>query len=144
MATTPIEFMQSKFYSPAFDAAIFDGPIKIYFSQQQEGPALDLYFRIQKRLKETYEKTKTMFDDTHKTLFVMLYPNSESFHHSFDKTPQAENDDILVIEETLGENTVFAVRGPVTESSSEMVERSLSKLFEKFNFAPATAVQIVE
>ena len=37
---------QSSFYSPAFNGAIFDGPLRLYFSQAQEAMALKFYFEL--------------------------------------------------------------------------------------------------
>lgn len=74
---------QSNFYSPAFNAAIFDGPIRLYFAQYQEASALRIYFRLQSELKESYLWAKNLHRSLGRHLFVMLYPSSDTFDLSF-------------------------------------------------------------
>src|SRR6185437_13613381 len=75
---------QSRFYSPAFNAAIFDGPLRIYFAQFQEPQALKVYFAAQQRLQELYSRIRENFRRTGVNIFVMLYPSAEAFEMSFD------------------------------------------------------------
>ena len=119
---------QSKFYSPVFNAAIFDGPIKIYFSQVQESQALKLYFELQRKInKEGIDLNKSYSNN----VFVMLYPNSESFYNSFDKSHVSENSNMdVVVEDKLGDDHVVGVRGPATDSSLETVYSKISDIFE--------------
>ena len=78
---------QSKFYSPAFNTAIFDGPFRIYFSQAQEAYALKIYFYLQKKLGEQFKAAKNDYRVKDLNLYIMLYPNEESFGRSFDVAP---------------------------------------------------------
>ncbi len=86
---------QSRYYSPAFNAAIFDGPIRIYFAQHQEAAALKLYFKILERLKDVYGDLREGFRRNQQNIFVMLYPSSELFHMVF---PSDEFSDISIDE----------------------------------------------
>lgn len=70
---------QSEFYSPAFNGAIFDGPLRLYFAQAQEGAALKFYFALRARANKVDWSRKGP-----QNLFVMLYPNDEIFDHCFN------------------------------------------------------------
>src|SRR3989338_1668823 len=75
---------QSKFFSPAFNAAIFDGPLRIYFAQYQEAAALKIYFHLQEQLNQCDGHLKTALKKLNSNTFVMLYPTSDIFMRSFD------------------------------------------------------------
>lgn len=79
---------QSRYFSPAFNGAIFDGPIRIYFAQFQEAQALKLYFNLQERFSdirsEAREMARSQGRDQKRTIYVMLYPSAESFELSFE------------------------------------------------------------
>jgi len=70
---------QSKFFSPAFNAAIFDGPIRIYFAQHQESQALKLYFVLQDRFQTQRKDQTGLFKDRTRNIFVMIYPSDETY-----------------------------------------------------------------
>lgn len=74
---------QSRFYSPAFNAAIFDGPVRIYFAQYQEVQALKVYFDAQERLKDINSLVRDAFRRMGVNIFIMLYPTLETFQISF-------------------------------------------------------------
>lgn len=99
----------SKFYSPAFNAAIFDGPMRIYFAQYQEGVALKIYFKIVDQLKETMKLARESMRQRGSSVFIMLYPNTELFEQSFTG---AEKSTLAV--ESLGRDYVLGVRGPLS------------------------------
>ena len=54
---------QFPFYSPSLNAALFDGPIRIYFAQSQEADALEVYFKLQDQLSEFIRAGKKKFED---------------------------------------------------------------------------------
>lgn len=116
MAQSVIQLTQSRFYSPAFNAAVFDGPIRIYFAQHQETTALKVYFMLQQYLKETYSLFRKNFKHHGQTVFLMLYPTAESFENSFAK---GLNDNVIT--ERLGEDHVVGVRGPLDDTQFEAV-----------------------
>lgn len=76
---------QSKYYSPAFNAAIFDGPIRIYFAQYQEPQALRIYFRLQEQLKANLSALRDFHHIDGRSVFIMLYPSADSFKQVFDR-----------------------------------------------------------
>lgn len=114
----PISFLtQSRFHSPAFNAAIFDGPVRIYFAQYQESLALKVYFVSQQRLKNVMTEVRDAFRKTGVNVFVMLYPSEEAFCMSFaDQAKEAE----LVVDR-LGADFVVGVRGPLTDTIAEKI-----------------------
>ncbi len=108
---------QSRYYSPAFNSAIFDGPLRIYFAQFQEAQALKIYFVAQQRLQELYSKIRERFRRTGVNIFVMLYPSAESFTMSFGDLNETENVQI----ERLGVDYVIGVRGPITDQDMDRI-----------------------
>lgn len=98
--------MQSRFFSPAFNSAIFDGPVRIYFSQLHESLALKIYFSLQQKFPDALARAK----DLHKTyglnLLVMIYPTEDSFQLSFEGRNE------FLIEDRLGDDTLLGINGP--------------------------------
>ncbi len=120
---------QSRFYSPAFNAAIFDGPLRIYFAQYQEPLALKIYFTAQQRLVEIYARVREVFRRTGINIFVMLYPSSEAFKMSFDQTANGgQMTTGPVVVERLGTDFVVGVCGPISESDVETVYERVEEI----------------
>jgi hypothetical protein len=111
MGHSVTQLTQSRYYSPAFNAAVFDGPIRIYFAQHQEQLALKVYFRLQQHLKEGYQVFRQMFKQSGQTIFLMLYPTTDIFENSFSKKQSL----IRVVSERLGEDHVLGVCGPLPD-----------------------------
>ncbi len=114
-ATTRI--LKSKFFHPSFNTAIFDGPLRVYFTQAQEPEALKIYFSLQsKTFKEesTAEERslETMRREPKSTLFVMIYPNKELFAQSFDKDA-----DFAVAQ--MERDVVIGVNGPLSDKTRD-------------------------
>lgn len=101
---------QSKFFSPAFNAAIFDGPIRIYFAQHQEALALKVYFDLQNRFNDRRDSTRDVLKERKQNLFVMIYPTEETFELSFNSAAAPMP---LVCADRMGADFVLGVRGPV-------------------------------
>lgn len=118
MIHQPVSFLtQSKFYSPAFNAAIFDGPLRIYFAQYQEALALKVYFKLQEGLEG--------FRTSAQHVFVMLYPTPETFENSFTPEGKAVTSSILM--DQLGDDHVFGVCGPVRDEDCDGLYESLTE-----------------
>ncbi len=117
---------QSKYFSPAFNAAIFDGPIRIYFAQYQEAQALKLYFNFQERFADLRRQGRGIFKSRGRNIFVMLYPTEETFDLSFGALEpramgagaEAANQG-LIVSEQLGGDYVVGVRGPLEDALFE-------------------------
>lgn len=78
------QLIQSKYFVTDFNSAIFDGPIRIYFTQTQESLALKVYFHIQNRFADEVKKLKDVSAGVHTSLFILIYPTSESFETCFE------------------------------------------------------------
>ena len=123
MAQIVSHLTQSRYYSPAFNAAVFDGPIRIYFAQHQEALALKVYFRLQNRLKDSHGSARQVFKQTGQTIFLMLYPTVEAFESSFSKQLQDS-----VVQESLGEDFVLGVRGTLEDDAYDAVFEKVEEI----------------
>lgn len=107
---------QSKYFTPAFNAAIFDGPIRIYFAQFQEAQALKLYFLFQERFAEIRNQNRSVFKDRSRNIFVMLYPTQETFEFSFGTAAQS-----AIVVENFGTDFVVGVSGSFESAQCDSV-----------------------
>ncbi len=106
--------MQSKYFNPAFNSAIFDGPIRIYFAQPHESMALKIYFQLQQKYQEALQKAKELAKSQEKTILLMIYPTSESFENSFESNA-------FIKSESLHEDTVIGINGPFEDEKLDQV-----------------------
>lgn len=98
------QLIQSKYFITDFNSAIFDGPIRIYFTQAQESLALKIYFHIQNNFTTQVKKLKDVSPNVPFSLFILLYPQAESYQECFQSTEKMEvveweNDLVLGINE---------------------------------------------
>jgi hypothetical protein len=138
MRETVTYVTQSKFFSPVFNAAIFDGPIRIYFAQVQESQALKLYFNFQERFSDLRLQARGIFKDRDRNIFVMLYPNEETFDLSFGPTePRATGlgaeagtakFTCAIASEQMGEDYVVGVRGPLEDDAFEVLCEEMDQI----------------
>lgn len=118
MKATYSNLMNSRFFNPAFNSAIFDGPIRIYFAQFHESLALKIYFSLQQKFPEVLALAKAKHKSLGHNVLIMLYPSQEAFRMSFDRG------DHFVIEEPLGEDTLVGINGPFEDDRlPELLER---------------------
>ncbi len=85
MAATYSSFMTTRFYSPVFNTALFDGPLRIYFSQAYESAALKIYHILQTEHVEFWNTLKTRNVRSKQHLFLMIYPEAKDLALVFDK-----------------------------------------------------------
>ena len=134
MRETVTYVTQSRFFNPAFDAAIFDGPIRIYFAQFQEGQALKFYFDLQERYGDIRKNARGLFKERGTHIFVMLYPSADIFDATI-----GERVDLLSRAETgssygsisvhrMGSDYVLGVRGQVPDQAYESLFEELDKI----------------
>ena len=121
---------QSRYYSAAFNAAVFDGPIRIYFAQHQEGAALQVYFRLQQHLKQAYVNFRRSFRQHGQTIFLMLYPTPELFSQSF---VAADTD---VVCDRLGGDHVIGVAGPLGDVAYDEVFARVEVILQALGVTP--------
>ncbi|MNJ96645.1 hypothetical protein D3C87_143740 [compost metagenome] len=113
---------QSKFYSPALNSAIYDGPVRIYFAQFHEALALKIYFMIQQGLTQEMQKAKEISKATGANILVMIYPTAESFSMSFEGA-QSHNSPLEV--EKFDQDVVIGLRGPIEDENLELLMETL-------------------
>jgi hypothetical protein len=117
----------SKFYHPAFNSAIFDGPIRIYFVQFHETYALKIYFLLQDRFKEALNHYKDIAKKTEQTVLVMIYPTEDSFQKAFSN----ENNLKPTFAKAVGKReAVFGLLAPVVEDNVGQLMDELSDIFK--------------
>lgn len=125
---------QSKYYSPALNSAIYDGPVRIYFAQFHEALALKIYFMIQQGLPVQMAKAKELSKASGANVLVMIYPTEESFLMSFEVG--ATRPSPLEVER-FGEDVVIGLRGPISDENLDLLMETLKISME--NWRPAFA-----
>lgn len=103
MKATYSNLMNSRFFNPAFNSAIFDGPVRIYFAQFHESLALKIYFSLQQKFPELVARAKA---NASRNILIMLYPSTDAFQMSFE----SKHD--FVVEDHLGEDKLIGINGP--------------------------------
>ncbi len=129
MGTATSLLIQSKYFLPIFNMAIFDGPFRLYFAQSQEAEALRMYFELHEVLGEKIRPPRSGSTQD-RALFVLMYPDEQTFAEHFNTT--ATFADTLV-----GESPVVAICGPVWTSSS--LQHIISRVEEIFDSAAPTS-----
>ncbi len=121
--------MQSKYFSPAFNSAIFDGPLRIYFAQFHESMALKIYFMTQQKLVSELVRAKEVSKAAQANILVMIYPTEDSFDSTFENpnacekmTVEAWNDDIVI-----------GLRGPLDDSELDRLVETLSTVMKQWS-----------
>jgi hypothetical protein len=94
MAATYSSFMTTRFYSPVFNTALFDGPLRIYFSQSYESCALKLYHLLQTQHETLWNSLKSHATISKEHVFLMIYPEPQDLKMVFagdDQFAHAQN-----------------------------------------------------
>lgn len=121
---------QSRFYNPAFNSSIFDGPIRIYFAQVQEPLALKIYFGLQQIFEHEIQRAKEIHRQTGASLCVLVYPNAEAFQFSFETTRE------FIVNDRLGTDEIVAIRGPFEDQDLPIVLKSVADRLRSWNPEP--------
>jgi len=116
---------QSNYYSPAFNTAIFDGPIRLYFARSQEAIALRIYFQLQEKLRHFYCNGKDLYRHLNQHIFIMLYPSEEVFDLSF---PQMEGKSVCRV--CLGADFVVGIRGVLPDEGLALVYKEVADIIK--------------
>lgn len=112
MRSSYTTLMQSKYFNPAFNSAIFDGPLRIYFAQFHEALALKIYFLIQQKLNSEIVKAKELSKATGANILVLVYPTADSFALVFENSLNSSGP--LQVERW-HEDAVIGLRGPIED-----------------------------
>lgn len=120
--------MQSKYFSPAFNSAIFDGPVRIYFAQFHEALALKIYFLVQQKLAAEVAVAKDRAKASGANILVMVYPTEESFELSFEPIPVQGPLQV----EKWNEDVVIGLRGPIADENLDILVETLRLTMENW------------
>ena len=129
MKGTYSALMQSKFFNPAFNSAIFDGPVRIYFAQFHESLALKIYFALQQQFAAEMSRAKELHKFLDRTVLIMLYPSLESFQHSFECTDFLAADHLM-------DDTIIGINGPFEDASLDKVLAQTVQAFQAWEKIP--------
>lgn len=141
MRSSYTTLMQSKYYNPAFNSAIFDGPVRIYFAQFHEALALKIYFLIQQQLSAELQKAKELSKASGANILVLIYPTAESFEFSFDWGEHNCEGPLLV--EKAKEDMVIGLRGPIEDDQLDFLIQTLRHTVENWRPAPKQSVSVI-
>jgi hypothetical protein len=108
--------MQTQYFHPAFNSAIYDGPIRIYFAQFHESLALKIYFLCQQKLAPLLAQAKEVSKKTGATCLLLLYPSLEFFDQTF---PHVESSMPKVAVENFEQDLLVGLRGPLEDVELE-------------------------
>lgn len=118
MKNQGLSLMHSKFFTPAFNSAIFDGPIRIYFAQFHEALALKVYFHLQNRFKDEMILAKDLSKKSGANLLIMIYPTEENFRYAFEE--ESKQRALFALDEHAGD-TIIGVCGPLEDAPMEQL-----------------------
>lgn len=80
--------MTTRFYSPVFNTALFDGPLRIYFSQSYESAALKIYHLLQTQHADLWARLKESSTRSREHVFLMMYPEKKDLQIVFSDSAQ--------------------------------------------------------
>lgn len=132
--------MQSKYFNPAFNSAIFDGPMRIYFAQSHESLALKIYFLAQQKLSQELAKAKEISKIAQANILVMIYPDEDSFVMSFNDPQEAKN----IVVETWNEDVVVGLRRPLEDNDLDSLIDTLSTVMRSWTPKKIPAASTIE
>jgi hypothetical protein len=121
MGASVSRLTQSQYFSPVFNTAVFDGPVRIYFAQKQESYALEVYFKISSRLRSMLGES---LNRKSPCVFVMIHPNEDGFQESFPKEEKPFSF------RRLDRDYVVGVNGYLGEQDMEDLIREVCRLCE--------------
>ena len=136
MAASYSAFLSTKYYSPVFNTALFDGPFRIYFSQAYEGTALKIYHLLQVQHLDIWEHYKKWSEKTKKHVFVLIYPTADDVELAFESESDSvlafKSDQVLSIKWEEGQ--LMATANPKDEIQFELLYNQIMQQLLKLNF----------
>lgn len=131
----------SKYYHQAFNSAIFDGPIRIYFVQFHETYALKIYFAIQERFENSLPHFKEVAKQIDQNIVIMIYPTEESFFRAFslnasNSSSSSNCSNSMTLAVARGEKeSVVGLLAPVIDVNVGQLMDELSDIFKQWEKA---------
>lgn len=138
MKSAYTNLMQSKYFNPAFNSAIFDGPVRIYFAQIHEPQALKIYFSIQQKFAEELSRAREMSKLSGANILIMLYPTKENFSYAFE----APKEDLFAME-LWNDDLVFGLNGLVEDAQLEEFLVAVRVAMENWSPSPKKKIAVV-
>lgn len=109
-------FMQSRYFDPMFNSAVFDGPFRIYFNQMHESLALKIYFLLNQKLSDISTELRDFSRRSDGHIFILLYPNVLQYQHVFAKTEiNTASYSEVVASESWEQDLVFGLARPLED-----------------------------
>jgi len=129
MAATYSAFMTTRFYSPVFNTALFDGPFRIYFSQSYESSALKIYHILQTQHEDLWARLKTWSSLTKEHVFLLMYPEVKDVQMIFES--QTKNFDSCQVQlESWDEGVAIGLTQPHNETDVQSQIQQIEKLLQ--------------
>lgn len=113
MAATYSSFMTTKFYSPVFNTALFDGPFRIYFSQSDESSALKIYHLLQTQYEDLWIQLKKWTHHSKEHVFLLMYPEVKDVQLVFAEAKKDVKHAVHL--QSWAEGIVIGICQPVTD-----------------------------
>lgn len=135
MSASYSSLMQSQFFHPAFNSAIFDGPVRIYFAQFHESLALKIYFCLQQKYATQMAQAKEAHFRDGRNILVMLYPTKESYGLSF------EGQQGFLSQENFLNDIVIGINGPFEDDKLDLVLSGVANVLSSWKGGGAFSSQ---
>jgi hypothetical protein len=136
MAASYSAFLSTKYYSPVFNTALFDGPFRIYFSQAYEGTALKIYHLLQVQHLEIWEHYKKWSEKTKKHIFVLVYPTMDDVELAFESEVKFQLDHLVSMK--WDEGQLMAAANPKDEIQFERMYQQILQELLKLKLSDCT------
>lgn len=131
MAATYSAFMTTRFYSPVFNTALFDGPFRIYFSQSYESSALKIYHILQTQHEELWQRLKSWSSATKEHVFLLMYPEVHDVQMIFEaRDLRPESCPVQI--ETWDEGVAIGLTQPHTDMDVHSQIEQIEKLLQNW------------
>ncbi len=130
MAATYSAFMTTRFYSPVFNTALFDGPFRIYFSQSYESSALKMYHLLQTQHEDLWLRLKEWSVLTKEHVFLLMYPETKDVQMVF--TNQLPQELCPVQIESWDEGVAIGLTQPQNEVDVQSQIEQIKKLLQNW------------
>lgn len=129
MGISANQLMQSQYFLPVFNMAIFDGPFRLYFPQELEEEALRMYVELNEVLAGRVQPS--WLGRWHsKSLIVLLYPDHETFSKAFENPS-------TIAETIFMDAKIVGIAGPVCESQAlTLITRRIEDLYHALSPEP--------
>jgi hypothetical protein len=134
MEETQPTVTQSRYYSPVFNAAVFDGPFRIYFAQKDESEALKIYYKMKKNIE--FQFSEKVFQSEMNNIMLMIYPDEKTYKLAFT---EAQDDSISMAK--LGNQSVIGIYSNTQDYNVKPLSQVVASIIQSSNleFSPKHA-----